>query len=168
MSFHGLFLGETGSGKTFKARQLAATFKASGVPVLALVPPGHAWTEAAWQTNDVGAFVAKANASRRCALFMEFADADADKFDDGLTRLFTWSRNYGHRAFAICQRHTQVNPTIRDQCRFLWLFRVGAKTAGLLAEEYVEPLLVHAPTLPDYHFFFKKRGTPATLHAPNS
>lgn len=166
MSYHGLFQGETGSGKTYKARQLAATFAEKRVPVLALVPPGHFWKEATWQTHDVGRFTIKANMSRRCALFIEFSDADADKFDEGITRLFTWSRNYGHRCFAICQRHTQINPTIRDQCAFLWLFRVGSKTAGLLAEEYVEPLLAQAPRLPNYHFIFKRRGAPATLHGP--
>ncbi len=167
MSFHGLFLGETGSGKTYKARNsLAATFRKQGVGVLAFVPRGHSWTEANWQSSDPDRFIRMVNAARRCAVFVEFSDAKVSKFDDDFTELATWTRNLGHRCFFIAQRHTQVNPTIRDQCRFLWLFRVGFKTADILAEEYVDRSLTAAPNLPDYHYILKKRGVPATTHTP--
>lgn len=166
MSFHGMFLGETGSGKTYKARQLAATFRKSGVAVLSFIPEGHSWSEASWQTSDSERFVAKFNRARSCAVFIEISDAVVAKSDADFVRMFTWGRNLGHRVFAIAQRHTQINATIRDQCRWLWLFRVGFKTADILAEEYVDRTLCAAPSLKDYHFILKKRGIPATTHTP--
>ena len=166
MAFHGMFLGETGSGKTFKARTVAGEFRAASVPVLSFIPEGHHWSEATRNYHDPERFIAMVNASRRCAVFVEFSDASVEKFDVGFSRLATWSRNLGHRCYFIAQRHTQIAPTIRDQCRFLWLFRVGFKTADILAEEYVDRALTGAPNLKDYHYFLKKRGVPATMHGP--
>jgi hypothetical protein len=166
VSYHGLFLGETGGGKTTKARRLAAAFGAQGIPVLAYVPEGAAWPEAARVFHDEARFITTCDAARRCAIFVEMSDAVVSRYNEEFTRLATWYRNLGHRCFFLAQRHTQINPTIRDQCGMLWLFRVGAKTAAILAEEFVDDALLGAPGLGDYHYLFKRRGQPATRHAP--
>jgi hypothetical protein len=167
MSYHGAIFGETGSGKTYLAsHKLARAFRAAGVGVLAHVPEGHHWEAASRVYHDGEKFIPVVNASRRCAVFVEMSDAVVSRHDEDFTRLATWSRNLGHRCFFIAQRHTQINPTIRDQCGMLWLFRVGRKTASILAEEYVDDALLQASELPDYHYIFKQRGQPATIHQP--
>jgi energy-coupling factor transporter ATP-binding protein EcfA2 len=167
MSYHGLFLGETGSGKTTLARACAGVFRRSGIGVLAHIPAGvPPWPEADRCIYEPGRFIETANLARRCAIFIEMADASVSKYNEDFTKLATWARNLGHRCFFIAQRHTQINPTIRDQCGHLWLFRVGVKTASILAEEFVDPALEQAPDLADWHYLLKKRGVPATVHRP--
>lgn len=167
MSYHGLFLGETGSGKTTKAQKLAAGMRRAGIGVLAHIPEGvPPWPEADRCIYAAERFIATVNAARRCAVFVEMSDASVSKYNEDFVRLATWARNLGHRCFFIAQRHTQINPTIRDQCGRLWLFRVGAKTADILAEEFVDDALKRAPALGDWHYIFKERGRPAGFHRP--
>jgi len=163
MSYHGSFFGRSGTGKTWKARKLAATFRRSGVPVLALTPPNQeaVWVEANWATADVDRFVARAMASRGCALFMELSDSGTSKYDDRIERLFTFGRHLGHRCFFVAQRFNQVSPTVREQCAFLWLFKTGPKATATLAEEFADPLLLQAAGLPDRCFMFKEGNAPA-------
>jgi hypothetical protein len=167
MSYHGLGLGETGSGKTTVMQAVAGGFRRAGIGVLAHIPEGVApWPQADRCVYDPARFIELVNASRRCAVFVEMSDASVSKYNEDFIKLATWTRNLGHRCFFIAQRHTQISPTIRDQCGRLWLFRVGVKTADILAEEFVDDALKAAPRLADWHYLFKERGRPATVHLP--
>lgn len=169
MSYHGLFLGETGSGKTNLAQCVAGGFRRAGLGVLAHIPQGvPPWAAADRCIYDAERFIDTVNRARRCAVFVEMSDASVSKYNDDFIKLATWARNLGHRCFFIAQRHTQINPTIRDQCGRLWLFRVGPKTADILAEEFVDDTLRQACALADWHYMFKERGKPATTHQPVS
>lgn len=164
MSIHGCFFGRTFTGKSHKAREVAAGFKRARVGVIALVPADqlHAWKDCAhWVTADLDLFCAKVAASKRCAVFCELADAGADKFDDRIRAMFTRGRHDGHRIFFIAQRFSQVEPTVREQCAFLWLFKTAPKAAAVLAEEFADPALLAAAGLPDRSFVFKRGNAPA-------
>jgi hypothetical protein len=167
MSYHNLALGETGSGKTSLMQEVAGGFRRAGLGVLAHIPAGvPAWPAASRCVYEAERFIDLVNRSRRCAVFMEMSDASVSKYNEDFIKLATWSRNLGHRCFFIAQRHTQISPTIRDQCGRLWLFRVGVKTAEILAEEFVDDALKAAPGLANWHYLFKERGQPATMHLP--
>lgn len=164
MSIHGCFFGRTFTGKTHKAQEVAAGFKRGRVGVLALVPAGeiHKWKECThWVTDDIDLFCAKVAASRRCAVFIELADADADKFDPRIRAMFTKGRHFGNRFFFVAQRFSQVEPTVREQCAFLWLFKTSIAAAKVLADEFADPLLIAAQNLPDRSFLFKRGNAPA-------
>ncbi|MFA6287755.1 MAG: hypothetical protein WC661_10270 [Opitutaceae bacterium] len=92
---------------------------------------------------------------------MELSDAKAEKFDDRIADLFTSGRHLGHRCFFIAQRFSQVQPTIREQCSYLWLFKTGPKAAAYLAEEFADLTLMKSANLPDRCFLFKEGNAPA-------
>jgi hypothetical protein len=163
MSFHCLTLGSCGTGKTYFNQRLAAGFQKAGMGVLALIPQGFPpWPEADRTLYDPAVFLDTAHKARRCALFIEMSDANISRYDNEFIHLATFSRHLGHRCFFIAQRHTQISATIRDQCGTLFIFRVGAKTAAILAEEFVDPALNDAPTLQGHSYIVKQHGKPAT------
>lgn len=164
LPYHGCFFGRTGTGKSWKARVLAAIFMRAGIAVLVLAPPNQLgdWRHCStFRTSDVGQFVAMARASRRCALFMELSDAGAGKFDLRILKLFTDGRHLAHRCFFIAQRFDQVAPRVREQCGMLWLFKTGPIAARKLAEEFADLGLLAADSLPDRCFIYKEGNAPA-------
>ncbi len=161
---HGCFFGRSFTGKSWKAQDVAGGFKRASVGVLALAPTAEleAWRRVThWATDDIDLFCRKVAASRRCAVFAELADSEADKFDPRIRRMFTRGRHDGHRVFFVAQRFSQVEPTVREQCAFLWLFKTSAKAAAVMAEEFADPGLLAATTLPDRSFLFKRGNQPA-------
>jgi hypothetical protein len=165
---HRAIIGQTGSGKTFAAQQSALSLAKAGRGVLVLHKDGETWplprTPLVWQTADPERFLAMFERARVCACFMELADADVDKFDARFHRCFTRGRHLGHRCFYVSQRGAQVHPNIRDNCESLLLFSCNAKAAQLWADEFNDPRLAHAATLPPHCFYFKpSRWLPARL-----
>jgi len=162
MSYHVLTLGSCGTGKTYFNQRLAAGCKKAGLGVLALIPKGFPpWPEADRTIYDPAQFLTTAHKARRCAIFIEMSDAAISRYDEDFIHLATYGRHLGHRCFFIAQRHTQINSTIRDQCGTLFLFRVGPKTAALLAEEFVDQALHDAAALTGHSYFHKQHGIPA-------
>lgn len=163
---HYAILGLTGSGKTFAAQNLAACALSRGRGVLVLHRPDEPWPLTAgplmWQTDDPDRYLRQYWASRNVDCFMELADADVDKFDAAFHRCFTRGRHGGRRNYYLAQRASQVHPTIRHNCVGLFLFAAGAKDAAVWSDEFNDPALLGASTLPPHEFFFKPdRFTPA-------
>ena len=165
---HRAIIGQTGSGKTFCAQQNALYFIRREISVLVLHKEREPWPLPAgarvWQTHDPAAFLRMYWKSRRCACFMELADADVSKYDGDFHRCFTQGRHEGHRNFYLSQRAAQVHPNIRENCESLCLFSVPMKGAKLWAEEFNDPQLIGAVHLPPRAFYFKpSRYEPAKL-----
>lgn len=53
--------------------------------------------------------------------------------------LATNARHYGHNCHFITQRATQVSPTIRDQCRNVFLFILSHEDCKLIARDKAAP-----------------------------
>lgn len=163
---HRAIIGQTMSGKTHCAKESAAAYRAHGTGVLALHKPREPWPSecVSWQTDDPDRFLRMFWASRRCACFMELADADVGKWDERFHLCFSQGRHEGHRCAYISQRAGQVHPNIRENCESLCLFSVGMKAAKLWAEEFNDAVLLGAVQLQPHSFFFKpSRYQPARL-----
>ena len=161
---HRAIIGCVGSGKTFSCQQTAREFYAAGVGVLVLHKPREPWPVASWQTDDVERFKRMYWAAKRCACFMELADADVNKYDDDFVRMFTLGRHEGHRNFFISQYGQQVNRVIRMNCSSLALFATGRTAAKAWAEEFNDEELLKACQLPPRWFYLKRsRYEPARL-----
>jgi hypothetical protein len=156
---HGAIIGQTTSGKTFAAQQMARDFHSRRVGVLVLHKPREIWPAecASWQTENPDEFLRMFWASRGCACFMELADAEVEKSDDRFHKPFTQGRHEGHRCYYLSQRAAQVHPNIRDNCESVCLFSVNMKGAKLWADEFNDPVLLGAASLdPKEHYFFYK------------
>lgn len=154
---HGTIAGITGSGKTFLAMNHAAGFIKAGIKTLVLRKPGEIWpaASASWQTEDVEAFLSMFDRARRCVCYMELPDSGAKKNDERIHLCFSRGRMFGHRCFFLTQRAAQVHPTIRENCTELFLFTSAAKGAAVWAEEFADPELEKAATLPQFAFLHK-------------
>ena len=75
--------------------------------------------------------------------------------------MFTRGRHNGNRFFFVAQRFSQVEPTVREQCSFLWLFKVSESAAKQLSEEFADRAILAATNLPDRSFIFKRGNAPA-------
>lgn len=161
---HGCFAGMTASGKTFGAQQVAKGFRRAGVGVLVLAKPGEVWPAGTFsrQTWDKDQFLKWVFSARRCACFIEIADADVKKYDERFHKLATEGRHLGHRFYFLAQRAARVHPDIRENCHSLYLFTCGGAGAKVWADEFCDEALLKAATLPQYHFMHKAtRYTPA-------
>ncbi len=163
---HAAIIGQTDSGKTYAGKSLARAFRRAGISTLVLHKPREPWApeEASWQTADPATFIAKFWRAKRCACFMELADAGVSKWDTEFHRCFSQGRHEGHRCFFMSQRAASVHPNVRENCASLYLFAVPPAGAKLWAEEFNDAALLGAVTLPPRVFWYKpNRYTPATL-----
>lgn len=159
---HGTFGGITESGKTFGAQQIATAAYHTGKGVLVLHKELEPWPFASWQTSDPELFLRMFWAARNCLVFIEMSDAEIARNDVAFHRCFSKGRHAGHRCFFITQYPTTVHPTIRSNCHSVFLFSCAPPAAKIWAEEFNEPLLLTAPSLPQYHFIHKpSRFAPA-------
>jgi len=167
--FHVAIIGLTGSGKTFLARQLARIYKNKGEEVLCLHKEKEPWlkNEVNLQTSNIEIFLQKieernmlnssnsinSDSLKGYVLFMELADADADKYDLRVRRLFRQGRHDGHKIHYLTQRSKTVHPDVRENCHELMLFACSANSAKEWSEEFNAPILKSAKSLPKYQFF---------------
>lgn len=153
---HCLYLGMTGSGKTTLAKAAARRFRAQGYGVLVLDPLGSDW-QADFQTDDSDKFLAVAAKSQRCAVFVDESGEMIGHYEKDMFWLATRARHYGHSCHFITQRAAQLSPTVRDQCSRMFLFRVSARDADILANEWAEPRIKTAAQLGRYEMFYCER-----------
>jgi hypothetical protein len=161
---HRAIVGGVGSGKTYYCQQTARAFKQAGIGVLVLHKPREPWPAASWQTDDPERFKTIYWKAKRCACFMELADADVSKYDGDFVKMFTLGRHEGNRNFYISQYSKQVHPVIRMNCSSLVLFATHRSAAKMWAEEFNDDELLKACQLPPRWFYLKRsRYTPAEL-----
>lgn len=150
---HGLILGMTESGKTTLAKHLKAGFSRAGVKSIALNPDNLSQFGADYETGNINEFLTAFKNSRSCAVFIDEAGTFCGQYADSrMIRTGTEGRHYGHSCFYIAQRGNMINKTVREQCRFIYIFRTGRGDAKLWAEEFANSDLLKAAELPAYHF----------------
>jgi hypothetical protein len=166
MELHTASIGGTGSGKTFLNITKARQYRRDGIGTLILHKPREPWPAecASWQTDEPPRFLDMFWRAKRCACFMELADADVDKYDREFHRCFSMGRHEGHRCHYISQYGPQVHPIIRMNCTSLALFATNRRAAATWAEEFNDERLLRACELPPRVFFWKaSRYEPARL-----
>lgn len=152
---HVAIIGPTLCGKTTLAKRLAAQYRRAGLGVLVLDPFRDTW-QASWETVDRAAFVAKARASRRCALFADEAGQVIAR-DPEAEWLFTGSRHWGHRMHVLAQSGVQMTPLMRSQCSRLYIFRVSKRVAEMWAEDFADDRILAATGLNQFEFLLVDR-----------
>ncbi len=154
---HATIAGITESGKTYLARSLARGFVRSGVKTLVLHKPLEKWSaqEATWQTADPDSFLGMFKRARGCACFMELSDASVSKWDKGFHECFSQGRHLGHRCHFLTQRAATVHPTIRENCTAVYLFCSAPPGCRVWADEFNDPFLLRAASLPPHTFIHK-------------
>lgn len=127
------------TGKTTCAKSLCNKYMAKGIATMVLDPinKGKDWC-CTFGTDDPDDFIKTYWKSRNCAVFFDEAamtcgnTKEAQPFVETALR----GRHIGHANHYIAQRHTVINPSIRNQCRWMYLFCVVKKDCKNLAEEW--------------------------------
>lgn len=154
---HSLILGMTESGKTTLARDLAAEYRAAGTAVLVLDPLRDPRWQADYITSDPVEYMRVVWASRSCMLFVDEAGEAVGKYDVAMQALATRARHWGHSTHFVTQRGAQLSPTVRHQCRYLFMFCSGVRDGQVMAEEFNQPLLESCNSLRQGEYFFTSR-----------
>lgn len=157
---HSLILGMTESGKTTFARNLCASLKESGFTRIVLDPLNDPRWGADFQTADVDKFLEVFWANRKCMVFIDESGDAVGRYDDAMQQTATKGRHWGHSCFYLSQRGSQLNTTVRAQCRHLFLFTSSKDDCKVLANEYNCPELMGASALPQGHYFHKAKFGP--------
>lgn len=157
---HSLIIGMTTSGKTTLAKKMASDFKRNGFLSMALDPLRDPSWPCDFVTDDPQEFMNVALTSRNCALFIDESGETIGRFGGDMNKLATRIRHYGHRSIFITQRAQQLDKIVRDQCEFLFLFRVSRDDAKLMAAEYGHDELAEAYLLQRGEFYFAQRFAP--------
>lgn len=165
MANHVLICGMTASGKSYAAKRLAARALARGKSVLVFDPLRDSFP-ATWRTANLDALLTAAKRSRNCLIIIDEALTNIG-LGVGEKAKFLWlatmSRHCGHQVVFICQRLRGLSPTIRDNCRTLFLFSVHKESAEIVAEAFNDDGLRRAPELPAFHFFYKEFFKPLRI-----
>lgn len=147
---HAGIFGPTLCGKTTLARHLCADFERRGIRCLVLDPYNAEWP-ATYQTRHIGEFLAKAKASRSCALFVD-ESGQLDLRDAEHEWLLTGSRHFGHVCHVIGQTGVQLTPLGRSSITRLFLFRSTEETADYWREVFVDDRIRDATKLQRFEF----------------
>ena len=157
---HVLIAGMTMSGKTTLATRLAHQYKVRGVEPIILDPMRDPRWPSEYLFTDSRQFLELCAKSTHCALFLDESGDTIGRYNDEMFWLATKARHYGHRSHFICQRPSQLSPTVRTQCSYMYLFNVGISDAKILADEWGKPELREANTLGRGEYFAVERFGP--------
>ena len=150
-------LGMTESGKTTLAKAFCKRLKDRGWGTLVLDPLRDPAWDATGVFADIVEFLSVAKASRRCFLFVDEAGMNCSQWDIESLWLATQSRHWGHSCVFVSQRAQQIAKTIREQCRFLYLFCCSKSDSKILADEWNRPILETANDLAQGEYFYAPR-----------
>jgi hypothetical protein len=134
---------------------LAQKYKANSINVLVLDPDKRSGWGADFLTADPAEFLDVVKLNKTCALFIDESGQMIGRYSREMAWLATNSRKWGHRAHFITQRATQLDPTIRNQCTGLFLFKQSLNDAKILANEFVCPKLIEACELSQGEYLAK-------------
>ena len=157
---HALILGQTLSGKTSLAKELAKAYRARGIPVVVLDPMSDPEWESDFKTRDPDEFLRVLWDSEQCAGFIDEAGKSAGRFDEAMIETATEGRHFGHRMHYISQRGAQLSVTLRTQCTELFLFNTSLDDCKVHANEWGEPELKKGNVLPHFPYYYKSRFKP--------
>lgn len=147
----------TESGKTTKARQLAANYRRHGIGVIVLDPLKDPQWNADFITDDQEEFLDVFWRSRSCAAFLDEGGESVGRYDLAMQKTATRGRHCGHSCHYIAQKATQLAPIVRDQCSYLYLYTSGLTSCKMLAEEFNKPELLNATQLQRFSYYFVSR-----------
>ena len=153
---HMLIVGTTESGKSMLAKDIARRWTRAGGTAFVLDPLLHTW-EATEVTADGDRFLALATSHQSCLLVVDEGAETIGRYAGEMRWLATRSRHYGHTAVFVTQRATDVDRTVRDQCRHIAVFAVSAYDVALLVREFPQAGLERAVGLAQHHYFFASR-----------
>lgn len=155
---HWTITGMTGTGKSRIVKEvLIPRARRAGVRTLVLdpvIPPQFARKEwgADYCTDDPGALVAVAKASRKCLIFIDEYGYWMDQGKDAERELqwcFTLARNWGHVSYAMAQRlYGMIPPAVRNQCDQAVVFNQARADLESLAEKLNQPAITDAALFP--------------------
>lgn len=148
------------SGKTTLAKRIAQDYNSKGISTLVLDPILDPEWHAHYITKDGAEFLDYAGQSLNCALFIDESGESIGRHGGEMNKIATRYRHLGHRAHFICQRTQQLDKIVRDQCEFLFLFRVSRSDSKLMAEEYGHDELENAYMLERGQCYFAQRFKP--------
>lgn len=147
----------TESGKTTKARQLAANYRRQGIGVIVLDPLKDPAWQADFITDNQEEFLDVFWRSRSCAAFLDEGGESVGRYDLAMQKTATRGRHCGHSCHYIAQKATQLAPIVRDQCSYLYLYTSGLTSCKMLAEEFNKPELLNATQLKRFSYYFVSR-----------
>lgn len=147
----------TESGKTTKARQLAANYRRQGIGVIVLDPLRDPAWQADFITDDQEEFLDVFWRSRSCAAFLDEGGESVGRYDLAMQKTATRGRHCGHSCHYIAQKATQLAPIVRDQCSYLYLYTSGLTSCKMLAEEFNKPEILNGTQLQRFSYFFVSR-----------
>lgn len=152
---HVLIIGMTESGKTTLASEMCRQYRAKGVKTIVLDPMCDQRWQADFQTTDQDEFLAIVQnpGTRSCALFIDESGEEIGQYKKEMFWLATRGRHYGHNSHFITQRATQLSPTVRDQCSYLFLFNSSIDDCTQLAKEFNRLELKNANSLAKGEYF---------------
>jgi hypothetical protein len=155
---HSLIIGMTESGKTTLAKKLCEKYRASNIKTIVLDPLWDNWN-ADFQTDNPSEFMAVVSnpETQSCAVFIDESGESIGQYNKEMFWLATRARHYGHNSHFIVQRTKQLSPTVRGQCRFLYLFNSPINDCKELAQDFNEPRLITGADLEQGHCYFVQR-----------
>jgi hypothetical protein len=162
---HTLILGQTRTGKTTVAMDLAKAYAQARRPVVVLTVPGlngqpkdsDRWrkTGAALVTTDKAKFLAVLRSPKTWGVMVMVDEANQTVgwHDSEMEALATDGSSNGLTCHFIAQRGATFNLTVREQCTRLLMFRQGAGDARRLFESFAHPDLLNGPQLQNGEFY---------------
>ncbi len=155
---HSLIVGMTESGKSTLAKQIMrANRDAQRSQSILLDPMSDPEYCADFRTTDADAFLDMVWDSQSCDVYIDEAGDMVGRYDTTMQQIATKGRHWGHNAFFVTQRGAQLSTTVRAQCRHLFLFTSAKDDCKVLANEFNQPELLNANSLPQFHFYHATR-----------
>lgn len=160
---HTHITGITESGKSTLVMHLFRSFRRQGYPTMVLTAVEQdldRWRSVCdYVTTDPEAFN-RVFWSPRSRQFMAAVDEGPEfigRWDKALKPLFTRGRHQGASLFAIGQRVTELNRTVRSQCRQAIAFQQDASDALALVKDFGKRELMQVAQLPQYEYIAVQR-----------
>ena len=130
--------------------------KRKGRGTLVLDPLHDQW-DCDFKTADQEEFLQAFWNSQSCDVFIDEAGDAIGQYEKLMIKTATRGRHWGHNVHFITQRGAQLSPTVRTQCRNLFLFNMALEDCKLLAREFNRPELEKAALLPQGQCYMVSR-----------
>ena len=153
---HSMIVGMTESGKTTLAKKIVQKLKNQGIKSIVLDRMRDNFN-ADYSTTDKQKFLDTVFKSYNCAVFVDESGQEFDKRNSAMNKLATMSRHWGHSAFFLGQRYTDIPKTVRDQCGRIFIFCISFDDSKILANEFNSEELRNAYKLQQGEYYHKTR-----------